>query len=69
MNENNVHDAILKAYENIDGATLAQFCKLKRDNSEFFYNQLMMDTKKKIKLSDIAYFVKCLDELEKKYLN
>ena len=69
MNEKNVHDAILRAYENIDGPTLVQFCKLKRESSEFFYNQLMQDTKKKIKLSDIAYFVQCLDELEKKYLD
>ena len=58
-----INEELIQAYRDINGIILNQMYRIKLLSPNFFYNRLVIETKNRIKLSDIAYFSDCLDNL------
>lgn len=59
----NINKSIVENLGKIDGKILAEIYKIKCESVDFFYQRLLAENGDNIKLSDIALFKNCLDEL------
>lgn len=59
----NIHKSIIENLGKIDGKILSEIYKIKCESVDFFYQRLLAENGDNIKLSDIALFKSCLDEL------